>query len=135
MFKEAAMMTHPDKFLNEPEKQSLANSIMTALNEAYSSKDFDAVKNIWQKLKLGLTFGDWKQKSDFGLLSQVLDSLIAKIKSSQSEIENLKASETYLTACQYQNNLEPYIQNLKSKLILEINLLKKELEYYKTMSH
>jgi hypothetical protein len=135
MFKEAAMMTHPDKFLNEPDKQSLANSIMTALNEAYSSKDFDAVKNIWQKLKLGLTFGDWKQKSDFGLLSQVLDSLIAKIKTTQSEIENLKASEAYQTAARYKNNLEPYIDTLKSKLTLEINLLKKDLEYYKTMSN
>lgn len=135
MFKEAAMMTHPDKFLNEPDKQTIANSIMTALNEAYSSKDFKTVKDIWQKLKMGLIFGDWKQKSDYGLLSQVLQNLIEKIKATQSEIENFKASEAYQTAAIYKNNLEPYIDALKSKLTLEINLLKKDLEYYNSMTN
>ena len=125
MYREASMLCHPDKFSNEPlEKQKQAEELFKELAEAYSSNNVSRVNEILENLKKGILTIDPNnavQKKD--LLKSRLDSMKMKIKDILEKINQIKLTESFVTAT-VNTNWDEYFESAKVNLQQQIDDLK-----------
>ena len=130
LYRESMMMAHPDRFINDPEKQKEANAIAAALSEAYKNKDIDKIKEIWQHLKDGLAFkSDWLNNNDEAYLEKLLSHLLAKKQLLSQEINLLKEHSVWEIIKNYAD-YNAYFEEMKKTLEINISILKNEIKKY-----
>lgn len=117
MWKKACRLCHPDIVTDELKEK--ANEIMQSLNDAYSRRDINKVKQILLNLENGLVFEVSSDKIDN---KEILKSKIEEFRQSiidiQEEIENLKSDDTFKTISNLEN-WDEYFEELKNELKVE----------------
>ena len=126
MWKKACRLCHPDIVTDELKVK--ANEIMQSLNDAYSRRDINKVKQILLNLENGLVFEVSSDKIDN---KEILKSKIEEFKQNiidiQEEIENIKSDDTFRTISNLEN-WDEYFEELKNELKAEEIRLEKESE-------
>lgn len=122
LWKNASKLCHPDIVADQFKEK--ATEIMQALNDAYSKKDINKIKEILHNLENGTTF---EVASDNIENKEILKSKIEEFKSFiqklQDEIEEIKSDDTFVAISELDDwNL--YFEELKS----ELQKQEKELE-------
>ena len=117
MWKKACRLCHPDIVTDELKEK--ANEIMQSLNDAYSRRDINKVKQILLNLENGLVFEVLSDKIDN---KEILKSKIEEFRQSiiniQEEIENIKVDDTFKTISNLEN-WDEYFEKLKNELQAE----------------
>jgi hypothetical protein len=130
MYRESMMMAHPDRFVNEPEKQDEANNISATLSEAYKDKNFEKVKEIYQQLKDGIAFKtDWSKVTNIEFFKKIIEKLLTKKAILLKSIKENKGNITFEIKEKY-IDIEAYFNELKVKIENEIQKLNKEIRQY-----
>jgi len=128
-FRKATTLCHPDKFSNEPiAVQKQAEAIFKELNEANAKNDLARVKEILANLEtviLKTEKGD--SISDKEILRATINRLKTKLKNIESEILNIKQSDTFKTVTSIED-WDIYFEQTKEKLKSELEELRKELK-------
>jgi hypothetical protein len=127
-FRKATTLCHPDKFSNEPiEVQKQAEAIFKELNEANAKNDLARVTEILENLEKGILKAEKGDSiSDKEILRATINRLKAKLKNIESEILNIKQSDTFKTVTSIED-WDIYFEQTKEKLKSELEELKKEL--------
>ena len=124
MWKKACRLCHPDIVTDELKEK--ANEIMQSLNDAYSRRDLNKVKQILLNLENGLVFEVSSDKIDN---KEILKSKIEEFRQSiidiQEEIENIKSDDTFNTISNLEN-WDEYFEELKNELKVEEKRLEDE---------
>ena len=124
MWKKACRLCHPDIVTDELKEK--ANEIMQSLNDAYSRRDINKVKQILLNLENGLVFEVSSDKIDN---KEILKSKIEEFRQSiidiQEEIENIKSDDTFKTISNLEN-WDEYFEELKNELKVEEKRLEDE---------
>ena len=128
-FRKATVLSHLDKFANEPiEMQKQAEEIFKELNEANSKNDLQKVAEILANLEKGLlSTGKGDSLTDKEKLRATIDSLRVKVKILESEIIAIKQSETFMTVNSL-DDWDDYFNRMKEKLQRELEELQLEIE-------
>ncbi|MCT7471174.1 hypothetical protein N5T90_09825 [Aliarcobacter cryaerophilus] len=117
MWKKACRLCHPDIVTDELKEK--ANEIMQSLNDSYSRRDINKVKQILLNLENGLVFEVLSDKIDN---KEILKSKIEEFRQSiiniQEEIENIKVDDTFKTISNLEN-WDEYFEKLKNELQAE----------------
>ena len=128
-YRKASLLCHPDKFSQEsPEIQKQAEEIFKELGIAKDKKDIKRVNEILNDLQKGIltsTKGD--AISDKIKLRAIASRLRSIIKDIENEIINIKKSEHYQMIIEI-DDMDCYLDDLKTKLNKELDLLKQEIE-------
>ena len=126
MYKEAAMLCHPDKFVNEPAKQQQAEEIFKDLSDAYQKQDMQTVKAILETLKQnGLAMEETNTRTDnLQILQQALKKLQQKYDLLFNAVNTIKESQAYGIVVT-KDDLSSYFTFLKNDIEREIIQLKK----------
>jgi len=96
-YKNASILCHPDKFVNESiEVQKKAEEIFKELNEAQKNNDLERIREIVYNLKRGILSISTLKNQDKELLKLTAKSLKKKLNDLQIEIEGIKESETFI---------------------------------------
>ena len=128
MFREAVFAVHPDRFNDNPEKEAKATEITTRLNDAYRNNDIDTLSEIWQLILNDTVFSfNLSDINDFEKLEKLAKKLEAKYNQLVNEVKVLKIDEYYQVASN-QTRWADYFIDLESKLEINIELLKMEIE-------
>ena len=127
-FRKATTLCHPDKFSNEPiEVQKQAEEIFKELNEANAKNELARVTEILENLEKGILKAEKGDSiSDKEILRATINRLKAKLKNIESEILNIKQSDTFKTVT-FIEDWKIYFEQTKEKLKSELEELKKEL--------
>ena len=127
-FRKATTLCHPDKFSNEPiEVQKQAEEIFKELNEANAKNDLARVTEILENLEKGILKAEKGDSiSDKEILRATINRLKVKLKNIESEILNIKQSDTFKTVTSIED-WDIYFEQTKEKLKSELEELKKEL--------
>ena len=127
-FRKATTLCHPDKFSNESvEVQKQAEEIFKELNEANAKNDLVRVTEILENLEKGILKAEKGDSiSDKEILRATINRLKIKLKQLESEILNIKQSDTFKTVTSIED-WEIYFEKTKEKLKSELEKLKKEL--------
>ncbi len=127
-FRKATILCHPDKFSNEPiEVQKQAEEIFKELNEANAKNDLARVTEILENLEKGILKAEKGDSiSDKEILRATINRLKIKLKQLESEILNIKQSDTFKTVTSIED-WDIYFEQTKEKLKSELEELKKEL--------
>jgi len=127
-FRKATTLCHPDKFSNEPiAVQKQAEEIFKELNEANTKNDLARVTEILDNLEKGILKAEKGDSiSDKEILRATINKLKAKLKYIESEILNIKQSDTFKTVTSIVD-WDIYFEQTKEKLKSELEELKKEL--------
>jgi hypothetical protein len=127
-FRKATLLCHPDKFSNEPiEVQKQAEAIFKELNEANTKNDLARVTAILENLEKGILKSEKGSSiSDKEILRTTINRLKLKLKQLESEILNIKQSDTFKTVTSIED-WSLYFEQTKEKLKSELEDLKKEL--------
>ena len=127
-FRKATTLCHPDKFSNEPiEVQKQAEEIFKELNEANAKNDLARVTEILENLEKGILKAEKGDSiSDKEILRATINRLKIKLKQLESEIINIKQSDTFKTVTSIED-WDIYFEQTKEKLKFELEELKKEL--------
>lgn len=123
-FRRATFLCHPDK-VNDVYKEA-AQKIFIELKLAYEANNLQRVSEILSNLEKGNYFktkSETLQEKD--LLKVEIVKLKNQIKTIQTEIEEIKKSETYQTIINVDDWDEYFIQT-KEKLTIELEQLKSE---------
>jgi len=135
MYREASFLCHPNRFPNEPpEKQKLADEMFKQLADAYDSNNYKRVKEILENLKKGILNIDPNnalQKKD--LLKSRLDSIKIKIKVILQKLNEVKHTESYVTATANEN-WDAYFESAKKNLQQQIDDLENDETILKALS-
>lgn len=128
VYRKATTLCHPDKFSNESiDIQERAELIFKQLNEANSHNNLSLVLEIYRNLQKGyLKLEKGKISSDQEVLNSVISSLTNKLIKLEFEIKAIKESEIYKSIILI-NNWDDYFEQLKQKLLIELDELKKDL--------
>lgn len=96
-YKNASILCHPDKFMNEPlEVQKQAEELFKELNEANNKNDLKRVNEILNNLKNGILMTTKSGSiSDKTRLKQTIVHLKRKIEKLANEITQIKESEVF----------------------------------------
>jgi len=126
LYRKASRMCHPDLVVDELKAQAI--TIMQALNDAYTKRDLQTVKSIWERLQSGLAFDVASEKIDD---KEILEAKIAEIKEKieeiMAEIEQIEADET-LQLIQQIDDIDPYLEELAQELEREKEVLSKIID-------
>lgn len=127
-FRKATVLCHPDKYSNEPfEIQKKAEDIFKELNEANSKNDLQRVTDILTSLEKGiLSTSKGDKLADKDKLRETINRLRIKVKILETEIINIKQSETYKTIINI-DNWDTYFKMTKEKLQCELEELQLEI--------
>jgi len=127
-FRKATTLCHPDKFSNEPiAVQKQAEEIFKELNEANAKNDLARVTEILENLEKGILKAEKGDSiSDKEILRATINRLKVKLKNIESEILNIKQSDTFKTVTSIED-WDIYFEQTKEKLKSELEELKKEL--------
>ncbi|MBU2922217.1 hypothetical protein KO504_12760 [Winogradskyella psychrotolerans] len=128
-FRKATTLCHPDKFSNEPiEVQKQAEAIFKELNEANAKNDLARVTEILANLEKGILKAEKGDSiSDKEILRATINRLKLKLKQLESEILNIKQSDTFKTVTSIED-WDIYFDQTKEKLKSELEELRKELK-------
>jgi hypothetical protein len=125
-FRKATVLCHPDK-VNDEFKEA-AQKIFIELKAAYDANNLKKVTEILEDLEKGNYF---KSRSEAVLESDLLKAAIAKlrlqIKTLETEIIEIKQSETFKTIMSI-DDWNEYFRITKEKLQKELELLKLEIK-------
>ncbi|MEI7581774.1 phospholipase D-like domain-containing protein [Runella sp.] len=128
MYREAIILGHPDKFMNDLAKQQKAQAIATELIAAYQRRDLAKVTEIWQSLKEGTAFGiDWSDSKSGDDWQQIHDRLLLRRDDLLREIKLLEADEIMVVYGQM-GNFEKHFSDLRIRLQQDIKNLEKQLK-------
>ncbi len=126
LYREACMLVHPDKFMDQPHKQQQATELMAQLAEAYRQKDLKAVEAIWQRLQDGMAFGfDWHSPVEANTLHRIRESLLTRKMGLLATIGQLQQSFMQTIITQYPD-LNEYIALQRLQLQADIEALKNQ---------
>ena len=128
LYRKAAMLAHPDKFMQEPEKLQKANEIMQQITEAYKNKDATKLIEIINDLETGYAFDKTYQHiNDTELLQRIIYKLQNTRDQLIKQLEELKSSELLLI---YDSKIdkETYMSQLKTQLEKDILILETNLK-------
>ena len=128
-FRKATLLCHPDKFSNEPiEVQKQAEAIFKELNEANTKNDLARVTAILENLEKGILKSEKGNSiSDKEILRTTINRLKLKLEQLESEILNIKQSDTFKTVTSIED-WSLYFEQTKEKLKSELEELRKELK-------
>jgi hypothetical protein len=130
IYRDAMMMIHPDRYMNEPEKQDEANRLSAILTEAYKNKDFKKVQELWKMVKDGLAFrSDWFNSKDQSFFKKLLSLLSNKKQQLELEITQLEMHKVW-TVRKENEDYTAYFEQLKNTLQSNISILKNEILKY-----
>jgi formylglycine-generating enzyme required for sulfatase activity len=123
LYREAAMLCHPDRFSNETlERQKEAEEIFQELAIAYNNNDLQRVKEIAEMLKRGVLRLKGKEEMQLGKLNIRLNQLKLKVKDLLQQINELKETEVYRTASD-NSDWDAYFAAAKISLIEQIRYI------------
>jgi chromosome segregation ATPase len=124
LFRKASKLCHPDIVADELKEQ--ATAIMQQLNDAYSKKDLERVKEILANLEKGIIF-DFASDTikDKELLKEKIKDVRERMDALKEEIEEIKSNESF-TIIQETDDLDEYFDKLKSDLQEELDRLQRE---------
>jgi hypothetical protein len=127
-FRKSTTLCHPDKFSNEPiEVQKQAEAIFKELNEANAKNDLARVTEILANLEKGILKAEKGDSiSDKEILRTTINRLKLKLKQLESEILNIKQSDTFKTVTSIED-WGLYFEQTKEKLKSELEELKREI--------
>ena len=129
LWKEGAKICHPDIVADELKEQAL--EIMQSLNNAYSKKDLNAVREIVHALKSGTGFTVASDSiDDKEILKAKIKDFRDKISVLEQDIASIKENEIYQTINGI-TNIDEYLDELKDELEKEYKDLKHNLENVK----
>lgn len=126
LYRRAAKLCHPDIIINASKEK--AHRIMQELNDAYSRKDIEKIREILLYLENGIIFessSSWID--DIELLKAKINEYRAFIKNLQKEIEEIKASDIFILISKLDNQ-DRYFKDLRDELEREWMELEKEME-------
>ncbi|MFP4332387.1 MAG: hypothetical protein ACLFQJ_03735 [Campylobacterales bacterium] len=126
LYRRAAKLCHPDIIVNGSKEK--AHRIMQELNDAYSKKDIERVREILLHLENGIIFessSSWID--DIELLKAKIKEYRAFIQNLQNEIDEIKASDIFILISKL-NNQDRYFKDLRDELEREQMELEKEME-------
>jgi len=128
-YRKAALLCHPDKFANEPiEVQKQAEEIMKELGDAREKKDLKKVLEILANLEKGiLSTSKGDKLTDKDKLRATVNRLRVKVKILETEIINIKQSETFTSIINI-DDWDDYFNRIKEKLQQELAELTQEIE-------
>lgn len=128
MYREAIVLGHPDKFMNDPVKQQKAQAIATELIAAYQRRDLAKVTEIWKLLKEGTAFGiDWSDTKSGDDWQKIYARLLLQRDDLLHEIALLEADEIMVVYRQM-GNFEKHFSDLRIRLQQDIKNLEKQLK-------
>lgn len=124
-FRKASMLCHPDKVTDE-QKAEAADAFMT-LKKAYDQNDLEKVNRILKDLETGNPFHSSVDTiTEKELLKKTIANLRKKLQQLQTQIVNLKESETFVTISIIKN-WDDYFTETKEQLQQELESLTLEL--------
>lgn len=125
-FRKATVLCHPDKVSDEFKVP--AQKIFIDLKEAYDRNDLKHVSEILEDLQAGNYFKARSEVvSEKDLLKVAILKLRNQVKKLESEIKEIKTSETF-TIINSINNWDEYFASTKAKLQKELEALHLEVE-------
>jgi len=122
LFRKASKLCHPDRVSDEFREK--ATEIFKELNDAYSKRDINKVKDILSSLESGnefKVFSDTIENKD--LLKSKIVEIKEMIKQREEEIKEIKDDEAVKIMSEHKD-LEVYFQELKKQLEEEYENLK-----------
>lgn len=121
LYKSATLLCHPDKFVNEPEKQKQAEEIFKQLNNAYRNQDIETVRYIYVNLKSGKLNlkEELRNTTDIDLLRYKKDYLQRHCTRLFDECNQIKTSPAFMTM-KIETNHEEYFAKIKMRLEKEL---------------
>ncbi len=127
-YRKATTLCHPDKFSNEPMKvRKQAEEIFKELNEANSRNDLAKVISILENLAKGILKSEKGDSiSDKEILRATINRLKIKLNNLESEILDIKQSDTFQTVSTIED-WDIYFNQTKEKLQMELEELRSEL--------
>ncbi len=129
MYRLAATLCHPDKFVNEPDNQEIAETIFKELSNAYQKQDIEKVKSVLENLKQGIfnTHETNTKVNDVGILKKILGNLKNKYEKLIYTTEKIKLTEAFKVIIMEQD-LKGYFYKLKESIEGEILILMEQLK-------
>ncbi len=129
MYREAALMAHPDRFAGNPDKEAEATRLMAQLSAVYQENDVERVREIWQALKEGTAFSmDLDEIDDLARLELIRDKLLTKREALESDIRSLESTADWKVSEQYRDDLTLYFDEVKRDLELRIGLMERQVK-------
>jgi hypothetical protein len=127
-YREATVLCHPDKFVNESiDIQKQAEAIFKELNEANAKNDLKHVTEILARLEKGiLSTSKGDGLTDKDILRLTIDRLKTKLQQIESDIITIKESETFQTIINIED-WDDYFYKTKEALRIELEELKTDL--------
>ena len=123
IFRKCAKLCHPDIVVNELKEK--AHKIMQELNDAYSKKDLELVKEIFKNLQNGITF---KVVSDVVENKELLRDKVIEFRKMidkiLNDIEDIK-SDNMFDIISNHNDWDIYFEEMKKHLQEECEILQK----------
>jgi hypothetical protein len=128
-FKKAAVLCHPDKFVNESiEIQKQAEEIFKELIDTNVKNDLVRVSEVLANLEKGfLSTSKGDKLTDINKLRATANRLRIKVKKLKDEIIMIKESETYKTIINIES-WDDYFSETKEKLKEELEHLKLRID-------
>ncbi|WP_122893465.1 AAA family ATPase [Arcobacter peruensis] len=124
LYKKAARLCPPD-IVTDTLKEK-AHEIMQALNDAYSKKDINQVKQILLSLENGTSFELSSDNiNDKELLKSKLKEYKQTITELKNDIEEIKSDDTFITISSL-DDWDKYFEELKNELLKEQEILEIE---------
>lgn len=124
LFRKASKLCHPDIVSDELKEQ--ATAIMQELNDAYSKKDLNKIKEILANLESGRSFDVASDTiNDKERLKEKIKDIKMQLDKLKKEIEAVISNETFITI-QEVDDLDEYFDNLKADLLSEYERLQQE---------
>ncbi len=120
-YRKASTLCHPDK-VNEEMRES-AQAMFIALKAAYDANDLKGVAAILADLERGNYFHSRSETvSEAVLLKSAIALLARKVRALETEIVEIKSSETFVTIVGIED-WDAYFGDLKEKLLRELERL------------
>lgn len=124
-FRKATVLCHPDKVSDE--FKDAAQKIFIDLKQAYDANNLKRVSEILEDLQKGNIFKSRSETvSEKDLLKVAISKLRSQIKILETEIQEIKSSETYSTINSI-TNWDDYFASTKTKLQKEMEVLHLEV--------
>lgn len=128
LYRQAVMLAHPDRHINDPERMAQANAYMAQLNDAYQRRDLATVRQLVQDLNDGLLFlAPPEITLDLDALQQWHQRLADRYTALQAEINRLRADEAY-QLISTSPNLAPHFDTLRERMQQQIIHLKYQFQ-------
>ena len=125
LFRRASKLCHPD--LVSDDLREKATEIMKELNDAYSKRDINKVRDILSSLESGNDFKVFSDTiEDKGLLKSKIVEIKEMLKQREEELQEIKDDEVVKIMSEHKD-LKVYFEELKKQLEEEYENLKNEL--------